>query len=316
MPESAPLPPLVVGTWAWGDLPYWGHGSPGHTAPSDLIEAFVESTSAGLRCFDTAEVYGHGESEKILGFLAAKTGAEVQFWSKFALLPGRRGAADLRRALEASLRRLRVPSLDLYQIHWPDRSMASIEALMGALADVLDAGLVRRVGVSNFGAEETRKAHAVLGRRGHPLASNQVRHSLLFRGPEEDQTLEVCRELGVALLAFSPLEQGVLTGKYSEERRPPAGRGEKPWFAPEALRRVAPLLETLGAIGERHGRSPAQVAIRWLIDGPRVVPVVGLTSGEQAREAAGVLSFSLRPEEVAALDQGSREVSVKISASG
>jgi aryl-alcohol dehydrogenase-like predicted oxidoreductase len=316
MPESASLPPLVVGTWAWGDVPYWGHGSPGHTAPSDLIDAFVEAADAGLGCFDTAEVYGHGESEKILGFLAQKTGKTVQFWSKFALLPGRHGAADLRRALEASLRRLRVPSLDLYQIHWPDRSMASIEALMGALADVLDAGLVRRVGVSNFGAEELRRAHAVLARRGHPLATNQVRHSLLFRGPEDDQTLAVCRELGVTLLAFSPLEQGVLTGKYSVDRRPPAGRGEKPWFAPGALRRVAPLLADLAAVGARHGRSPAQIALRWLLDGPRVTPVVGLTSGAQAREAAGVLSFALGEGEVAALDRRAREVTAGLSVDG
>jgi aryl-alcohol dehydrogenase-like predicted oxidoreductase len=268
----------------------------------------MEASAAGLDCFDTAEVYGHGESEKILGFLAQKTGNSVRLWSKYALLPGRRGAADLPRALEASLRRLRVPSLDLYQIHWPDRSMASIEALMGALADVLDAKLVRRVGVSNFGADELRRAHAVLARRGHPLATNQVRHSLLFRGPEDDQTLAVCRELGVTLLAFSPLDQGVLTGKYSEDRRPPAGRGERPWFAPEALRRVAPLIADLREIGARHGRSPAQVALRWLIDGPRVTPVVGLTSGAQAREAAGALSFALPADEVSALDRRSREV--------
>ena len=166
----------------------------------------------GLDLFDTAEVYGDGESEKILGCIVLRRGGQLAVATKFGLLPGR-DARTLPRALDASLRRLGLPRVDLYQIHWPDRSRASIDELMNGLANAVEAGKARAVGVSNFSANEMREAHAALARRGVPLASNQVHYSLMHRAPEVDGVLDACRELNVTLLAYSPLEQGHPVGQ-------------------------------------------------------------------------------------------------------
>lgn len=295
------FPPLMVGTWAWGEQAYWGYGGP-TLGPAHVVDAFTAALEAGLTSFDTAEVYGHGESEKLLGWLARKSGRPVEVASKFALLPGRPGARVLRRALAASLARLRMESLDLYQIHWPDRAMATLDELAAALSEVVEAGLCRRVGVSNFSADEMKQTHEALQKRGLALASNQVKYSLLHRAPERDGVLEACRETGATLLAYSPLSQGVLTGKYHGSPAPPGRRGGEPWFTPEALASAAPLVERLREVGRAHGRTAAQVALRWLCDRPGVVPIVGLTSGEQASEAAGVATFTLSESERALLD--------------
>ena len=214
--------PLAVGTWSWGERRYWGYEE--SFGPRDVVDAFAASADAGVDLFDTAEVYGDGESEKILGWLLRKRGGSLAVATKFALLPGR-DARTLPRALDAGLRRLGLPRVDLYQIHWPDRTVASIDALMGGLADAVAAGKARAVGVSNFSATEMREAHAALARRGVPLASNQVRYSLLHRAPEVDGVLDACGELGVTLLAYSPIAQGILTGKYAPGRalRPACG---------------------------------------------------------------------------------------------
>ncbi len=299
------VPPLGVGTWAWGDEPYWfyrkDHG------PAEVVDAFTSSVDAGLTFFDTAEVYGHGESEKILGWMAERQGAPLVMATKFALLRGRPGARALRPALENSLRRLRVPRIGLYQIHWPDVEMASIDELMGAMADAVEAGKIAAVGVSNFTASETRRAHEVLGRRGIPLASNQVHYSLLHRAPEADGVLDACRELGVTLLAYSPLEQGLLTGKYDASRPPQGPRARLPAFSPDNLAAAAPLLALLGEIGAAHGgRPPEQIALRWLIEQEGVLPIAGAKTGAQAERNAGALAFSLEAGEREALERASR----------
>ena len=223
--------PLAVGTWSWGERRYWGYE--GGYGPSDVVDAFVASTDAGLDLFDTAEVYGDGESEKILGWLAKKRGGPLAVATKFGPLPGR-DARTLPRALDASLRRLRLERVDLYQIHWPDRSCAPIDALMDRLADAVAAGKVRAVGVSNYSATEMREAHAALARRGVPLASNQVRYSLVHRAPESDGVLDACRELGVTLLAYSPLEQGIPLGQV----RAGSDAGGAARGAPRVRRRI------------------------------------------------------------------------------
>jgi aryl-alcohol dehydrogenase-like predicted oxidoreductase len=295
-----------VGTWAWGDEPYWSYRK--DHGPSDVVDAFVTSVDAGLTLFDTAEVYGHGESEKILGWLAQRQGAPLCLATKFALLrPRIGGARSLRSALENSLRRLRVPRIDLYQIHWPDTEMASVEALMEAMADAVQAGKVTAVGVSNFSASEMRRAQEALARRGIPLASNQVHYSLLHRAPEADGVLETCRELGVTLLAYSPLEQGLLTGKYGPDNLPSGPRGHLPAFSPENLAAARPLLGLLRDLGAAHGgRPPEQIALRWLMQQEGVLPLAGAKTGAQAERNAGALDFELTDEEMAALSRESR----------
>lgn len=297
--------PLAVGTWAWGDRSYWGHGE--RFADADLVDAFIASAEAGLTFFDTAEVYGKGESEKIVGYLARKWERPLVIATKYAPLSGRAGAASVAPALSASLARLKLPKVDLYQLHWPDPSVGSVEELTGALADELVAGRAGLAGVSNYGAEETRRAHAVLAARGLPLASNQIHYSLLHRACELDGTFDACRELGVTILAYTPLEQGILAGRYPPGTRPPGTRGQHPRFSDEALARAAKVVELLREIGARHGDfAPEQVALAWLMARPGVIPIVGATSGAQATKNAGTLALTLDPAEIDTLDHATR----------
>ena len=148
------------------------------------------------------------------------------------------------------------------------------------------------------------EAHAALAKRGIPLASNQVEYSLLHRKPEVDGVLEVCRELGITLIAYSPLAGGRLTGKYSAQHR--AGgffRRMLPQFSGKALDAIQPVIKLLREIGDRYSKTPSQVAIRWLIENPPVLPIPGAKNSKQATENAGALSFSLTPEEGEVLSQ-------------
>ena len=297
--------PLGVGTWAWGEQRFWGYGQ--EYGRADVAAAFAASVAAGVTLFDTAEIYGQGESERILGDLARESGEPLIVATKFAPLPWRLRARALRRALGASLERLGMGSVDLYQIHFP-YSVLSINSLMDALADAVAEGKVRAVGVSNYSAEQTHRAHEALARRGVPLATNQIQYSLLSRKPETDGTLAACRALGVTVIAYSPLAQGLLTGKYLTGDVAPAGiRSWQPAFRPQRLRRLASLLDLIRGIGEDHGgKNPAQVALNWLIQQGNVLSIPGAKTAAQATSNAGALGWALRPAEVDALATASR----------
>jgi len=178
--------------------------------------------------------------------------------------------------------------------------------LMNHMADAVEAGKIRAVGVSNYSAQQMREAHAALAKRGIPLASNQVEYSLLHRQPETNGILDACRELGITLIAYSPLAGGRLTGKYSAQKR--AGgffRRVLPQYSRRALDAIQPLIQLLRDIGERYGKTPSQIALRWLVENPLVLPIPGAKNGKQAMENAETLKFSLTAEEVAALSQAS-----------
>lgn len=294
--------PLGVGCWAWGERKYWGYEQ--DFGPGDVVDAFVGSVEAGITFFDTAEVYGHGESEQILGWLVRKIARPLVVATKFALLPGR-DADAMPAAVGASLRRLKLPRVDLLQVHWPDAARASSETLAGALAAEVRSGRAVAVGVSNFSAEEMRRIHAALATRGIVLASNQVRYSLLDRAPERDGVLDACRELGVTLLAYSPLAQGVLTGKYTPAGARPAGaRARDAAFTDERLRAAQPLLAVLREMAAARGVGPEAVALAWLI-ARGVVPLAGAKTGAQARANAAALSTSLDAATIDMLDHAS-----------
>lgn len=303
--SSLRVPSLGVGAWSWGDVRYWGYGE--RHSSRDVVDAFMASVEAGATLFDTAEVYGHGDSEMVLGWLARRSGAPVVLATKFAPLRGRGGARALLPALKNSLRRMGVARVELYQIHWADFEEASIDDLMAALADAVAEGLVTAVGVSNFSAAEMRRAHAALARRGVALASNQVRYNALHRAPETDGVLDACRELGASLLAYSPLEQGVLLGSYGAGKVPAGPRGEAPWFASEHLAAAAPVAALLREVGEAEGRRPPeQVALNWLRAKPGVIPLAGARNGEQAARNAGALGWTLSEEGAARIDEATK----------
>ena len=287
-----------VGCWAWGDRLYWDYGQTYNHA--DLRAAFQASLSAGLTFFDTAEVYGLGNSEKLLGAFVAESGAELVIASKFFPLPWRLSHRQLLGALRNSLRRLGMPHIQLYQMHFPSPPV-SIERWMDAMADVVEAGLIKQVGVSNYSPQQTERAHKALQSRGLRLASNQVRYSLLVRGPEASGLLKLCKDLGVTLIAYSPIAQGLLTGKYSLQNPPPPRRR----VSSATLGRLQPMLDELRRIGAAHsGRTPAQVAINWCI-AKGTLPIPGPKNARQARENAGASGWSLTAEDVARLDEAS-----------
>ena len=292
---------LGVGCWAWGDQRYWRYGE--DHGPKDVVSAFKACLEAGLDLFDTAEAYGWGKGEQLLGALARRCRRSLTIATKYAPLAGRGGPAAIRKALAGSLKRLGLPAADLYQLHWADRDEAPIGPVMDVLAEAVHSGQIRAVGVSNFRAAEMREAHAALARHGVPLATNQVRYSLLHRAPEVDGVLDACRELNVTLLAYSPLEQGLLTGKYSTETLPRGPRAEADWFSPANVAAAQPLIASLRTIAEAHAVDAAAVALAWLLAQPDVVPLAGVKTGPQAARNAKALGVTLSESEIAALDR-------------
>jgi aryl-alcohol dehydrogenase-like predicted oxidoreductase len=293
--------PTGVGTWAWGDRSTWGMGGyDSDLTEASIADAWAASLDGGLTLFDTAEVYGNGESERIIGKLLAEDPSRREslvLATKFMPLPYKlnvKGA--MRSALQASLDRLGVEQVDLYQIHGPT-SVRSKAAMAEALAAVHGEGLTRAVGVSNYSIKEMEAIHRELAKRGVPLASNQVEYSLLRRRPETGGLLAACQRLGVVLLAYSPIGQGRLTGKYSAANPPPGKRT----FSAHPMEQVDAVVAVLRTIGDAHERTPSQVALRWLVD-KGAVPIPGAKSAKQATENAGALGWTLSAEELAALD--------------
>jgi aryl-alcohol dehydrogenase-like predicted oxidoreductase len=204
--------------------------------------------------------------------------------------------AALLSAARGSLDRLGIDKIDLYQIHGPI-SLRSHEAMAEALAAAHEQGLIRAVGVSNYSITEMRRIHAALAKRGLPLASNQIEFSLLRRRPETSGLLAACRELGVVPIAYSPIGQGRLSGKYSATNPPPGRRD----FSAHPMERVDQVVAVLREIGEAHDRTPSQVALNWTI-AKGTVPIPGAKNADQARQNAGGLGWSLSEEDIARLD--------------
>lgn len=295
---------LGAGTWQWGDRRFWGYG--GAYAEDAVAAAYAASRRAGITFFDTAEIYGSGVSETLLGaFVRADPERErLVIATKYAPLPARLTGGTVARALDASLKRLGMERVDLYQVHWP-YSLIRLDTLMSALADQVHAGKVRAIGVSNYSARAMRRAHELLARRGVPLASNQVHYSLLHRQPEWNGVLAACRELDVRLIAYSPLEQGILTGKFHADAsaRLPHLRRLQSGYGPTKLRAALPLIEALRALGEAHGgKTPAQVALSWLMR-QGALPIPGAKNAAQAEANAGALGWELSDEEVVRLSK-------------
>jgi aryl-alcohol dehydrogenase-like predicted oxidoreductase len=297
---------MGVGAMVWGDPKGLARLHPAQTAYGgshgyeEEQRALEVSLEAGVNLFDTAAMYSGGAAERRLGELARDR--EVLIATKYPSGFSFR-VEDFSKELEATLTRLGRGCIDLYQHHYPNARL-SITHLMDQVADAVKAGKVKAVGVSNYSAEQMREAHTALARHGIPLASNQVEYSLFHRKPEVDGVLAACRELGIALIAYSPLAGGRLTGKYSAQHR--AGglfRRILPQFNRKALDAIQPVIKLLREIGDRYSKTPSQVAIRWLIENPIVLPIPGAKNGKQASDNAGALSFVLTPEEVKVLDE-------------
>lgn len=303
--SSLQVPRLGVGAMTWGDPSGLARLNPAQLAYGsahgfDEEKAALEaSLAAGVTLFDTAAIYSNGASERRLGELTNGTGFLIA--TKF---PGRMfaRAEDMPSELDASLTRLGRNSVELYQHHFPSNRV-SIPRLMDLMADAVEAGKVKAVGVSNYSVEQMRMAHATLAQRGIALASNQVEYSLLHRQPETNGVLDACRELGITLIAYQPLASGALTGKYGAGARPRGLRRFMGHFRGKGPEAIAPVVALLHEIGKQYDRSPAQVALRWLIENETVLPIPGAKNGMQAAANAGALTFALTPAEIEALDR-------------
>lgn len=300
------VPALGIGTWAWGDNLFWSYGK--DYGAEQVQAAFNTAVTQGVSFFDTAELYGFGESERLLGQFMQQTDQPIQIATKYFPVPWRFSAQSVAEALNASLERLQVNQIALYQVHTPFNFLMGQTVLMNALADAVQQGKVGAIGVSNYSAQQMRQAYQQLAERGVPLAVNQVRYSLLTRQIESNGILETARELGVTILAYSPLAQGLLTGKYTVDRSAKlmGGRRLDPRFSPSGLAKIAPLVTALQKIGEAHQRTPAQVALNWLIAQGNVVPIPGAKTADQAQQNAGALGWSLNRSEIDLLAELSR----------
>ncbi len=289
-----------VGAWAWGDRLVWGYGR-GYAA-SEVRRAFDVSVAAGIRLFDTAEVYGQGQSELLLGEFIKTVEQPLIIATKFMPYPWRLGRGSLLKALRNSLKRLGLQQVDLYQVHHP-MPPVNPETWMEAMTEAVQAGLVREVGVSNYDRSWTQRAYVALAREGIRLASNQVEYSLINRKVEKNGLLKQCQEQGVRLIAYSPLGMGLLSGKYTPENPPTGIRGGR--YNRRFLERLVPLLTLMKRIGSDHaGKAPAQVALNWVIC-KGALPIPGAKNVAQAEQNAGTLGWRLTDEEVALLDEAS-----------
>ncbi|ARV63162.1 2,5-didehydrogluconate reductase [Nostocales cyanobacterium HT-58-2] len=298
--------PLCIGTWAWGDKLFWNYGN--NYGADQLQAAFNAALEVGITFFDTAEIYGFGLSEEFLGQFLKKTDKQVQIATKFGPFPWRFTGQSVADALADSLKRLQLDRVALYQVHWPFTFFMSQETLMNALADEVKRGRIEAVGVSNYSAQQMREAHQILAARGVPLAVNQVRYSLLTRQIETNGILDTARELGVTILAYSPLAQGLLTGKYTAEHSNNLSDARRidPRFSKEGLLKIEPVISLLRQFGEKRDRTPAQVALNWLIAQGNVIPIAGAKTAEQVQQNAGALGWRLGDDEIKQLEEVSR----------
>lgn len=298
--------PLGIGTMSWGESKLWGYGD--HLGLEAVREVYAACLAGGITFFDTAEIYGSGRSERNLGQLLKENATPVYVATKFAPLPWRFSAKALTRSLDKSLARLGLKSVDLYQIHFPI-GVIPFEKQWNALADAVESGKARYVGVSNYSADQMRRAYETLAKRGIKLVSNQVEYSLVDRSPERNGVLAVCRELDVTLIAYSPLGRGVLSGKYKPGQNPADMRRSYGQFKDDRLAKLMPLLDALREIGAAHGnQTPAQVALNWLLRQPNVLAIPGAKNVRHVQTSLDSLSWEMSDAEAARIDEASARI--------
>lgn len=288
------------------------YGSMFPTIPQEEKNAIVKAAlDGGINWFDTAELYGGGVSEQSLATALKAAGkADNQVVVATKWFPLFRTAGNIRHTIHDRVRFLDGYSIGLYMVHQPF-GFSSPEAEMKAMADLVAGGQIRSVGVSNFNPDRMRRAHKALEERGLPLAANQVRYSLLRREIEMNGVLETAKELGVTIIAYTPLETGLLTGKYHKN---PELLNRQSFFRRRMMQRhleaSRPLINAMEEIGARYNATPAQVVLNWLINfhGESVVAIPGATKIQQAKDNAGAMQFRLSDDEMARLDQVSRAI--------
>jgi aryl-alcohol dehydrogenase-like predicted oxidoreductase len=283
---------IGLGTWQFG-AKEWGYGEP--YAAQEAHAIVRRALELGVTLFDTAEIYGYGRSERILGQALGDDLPSVFVATK--ILPVLPLAPVVEQRAVASANRLGARHLDLYQMHQPNPVVRDTPAMRGMRA-LQHVGLVGEVGVSNYSLDRWRAAEAALGGR---VLSNQVPYSLVDRDPERE-LLPYAEMQGRVIIAYSPLAQGLLSGRYDANRRPANRvRGANPLFLPENLDRASGLISTLREVADAHSASPAQIALAWVIRSPAVTAIPGASSVEQLESNVAAADIDLTDEEHGAL---------------
>lgn len=296
-------PQMGCGTWAWGNQLLWGYNP---EMDSELSAVFEFCLQRGITFFDTGDSYGtgrfQGRSERLLGKFAQNfSGQAFYLATKLAPYPWRLTAQSLVKAGEASAQRLGRP-IDLVQLHWSTANYAPWQErpLLEGLARLCQQGQAQAVGLSNFGPRRLALAHQYLQERGITIATLQIQYSLLCPEPLTSSDLRgLCRDLGIKIIAYSPLTLGLLTGKYQPQGPYPPGL--RNFLFRRLLPSLKPLLATLGAVAQAREKTPAQVALNWCIQ-KDTLPIPGAKTLAQAQENSGALGWSLDAGEMAELD--------------
>ncbi len=285
-----------LGTWQFGSRE-WGYGDGyASNAAADIVHRARE---LGVNLFDTAEIYGTGKSERILGKALGAERKDVIVASKiFPIAPF---PPVIRQREQGSADRLELDRIPLYQVHQANPVVPD-SVIMPGMRSLLDEGRIGAVGVSNYSLQRWRKADAALGR---PVVSNQVQFSLAHAGPLEDLVPFAQRENRM-IMAYSPLAQGLLGGRYSADHRPGGVRAINPLFGTENLQRAKPLLDLLRSVAAAHDAKPAQVALAWLLSLPGVVVIPGASSVEQLEFNVAAADLELDADAVASLTAAAR----------
>ena len=289
---------IALGTWAWGAGMFGGDTVFGsNTDENSLKPVFDAAMEAGLNLWDTATVYGMGESERILGHLASAYKREdVLISTKFTPQLAEVYDNSVTKMAEASLERMGLDYIDMYWIHNP----MDVEHWTPGLIPLLQSGKVKKVGVSNHNIKEIRRANEILGEAGFKVSAVQNHFSLLYRSSEKGGVLDYCKENGIQFWAYMVLEQGALSGKYNVENPLPAEseRGRK--YNP-ILGQLTALTDAMKGIGAGYGLSCSQVGIAWALS-KGTIPIIGATRERHVLEAAQVMDTVLTPEEITRLE--------------
>ena len=291
-------PKIALGTWAWGAGAFGGDSVFGSkTDENNLKPVFDAAMAAGLKLWDTATAYGMGESERILGMLAAGYKREdVLISTKFTPQMAEMFGNNVTRMAEASIERMGIGYIDMYWIHNP----MDVERWTPGLIPLLQSGKVRRVGVSNHNIKEIRRANEILGQAGFKVSAVQNHFSLLYRSSEKGGVLDYCKENGIEFWAYMVLEQGALSGKYDTQNPLPedSDRGRK--YNP-ILPQLEALTAAMKALGEKYNASVSQIGIAWAVT-KGTMPIIGATKVHHVLEAADAAKIVLTAEEISRLE--------------
>lgn len=289
------LSAIGLGTWQFGSRE-WGYGT--DYAEGAAIEITHRALDLGINLIDTAEIYAFGRSERIVGRAIALRRDQAFVATKvFPVLPV---SSIVQQRGVASAERLGIDRIDLYQVHWPN-PVVPLATTMQGMAALQRRGVVDRVGVSNFDLGRWLEAERHLG---GVVLTNQVQYSLAARRPEAE-LIPFAQDQGRVIIAYSPLAQGFLSAKYTAENRPSGVRSGNGLFLPENLARAEPLFAALREVADRHGATPAQIALAWVIRRPNVVAIPGASSVAQLESNAAAADIDLSDDDDARLTEAS-----------